>query len=141
VGAWIWRKVLLTHNHTQAAAPAFGYADPDDFDRLQQMPLEQAGSRVESQRGRDEINERWSFLQFQLRKIAVLMKVALFEMLGDAEPVVGGLERQMNVLRGFEFDDGEAAGCCDCENVENAAFRGGIREQLLRTMVSSQRSA
>ena len=68
-----------------------------------------AGGGVKAQRGRDEIDERRSRLQFEPGEIAAMREVASFEMLVDAQPIVCGLKRKVNVFGSFQFDDGEPA--------------------------------
>jgi hypothetical protein len=51
-------------------------------------------------------------------------------MVGDAHPVVEGLEGEVDVLGGLDFDDGEAAGAVDGEDVGDAAVDAGDGDDL-----------
>ena len=43
----------------------------------------------------------------------------------DAEPVVGGLQREMNVFAGFQFENREAAVARHSQQIDHAAIAGG----------------
>src|ERR1700676_5006879 len=47
-----------------------------------------------------------------------------------AKPIAGGLQREMNVLAGFEFENGQAARARHSEEIENAMLAAGMREHL-----------
>src|SRR5271168_640747 len=85
---------------------------------------------MEPQRRSYEINKRWSSLQFNSRKISVAGKITLLEVAADAHPIAGGLQREVNVLAGFEFENGEAAGTRHGEKVEDAMLAAAMREDL-----------
>src|SRR5204863_5839142 len=111
---------------------------------------------MESQRRRHKINERRSLLQSNAWKITIASDLPTLQLAANAQPIVRGLQRQMNVLAGLQFDNRQPSGACHGEEVENAVFAPGIGKHLRidksliehgidacdvsRTMDSSQRS-
>ena len=85
---------------------------------------------MEAQRWGNQIYERRSGLQLNAGEISVRAKIALLQMTSDAEPIVGGLQREMNVLGCFQFENREAAGARDREQIENAVLAAAIGENL-----------
>src|SRR5579863_8726220 len=85
---------------------------------------------MKTQRWRNEKNKRRILLQFDVRKVAAVLKVALLKMTRNSQPVVSGLQRQMDVLARLQFDDGEPAGLRDCKNVQDAALCRRFCEKL-----------
>jgi len=85
---------------------------------------------MESQRRRHKINERRSLLQSNAWKITIASDLPTLQLAANAQPIVRGLQRQMNVLAGLQFDNRQPSGACHGEEVENAVFAPGIGKHL-----------
>src|SRR5277367_2066238 len=85
---------------------------------------------MKSQRRSYEINEWRCSLQFDSRKISVASKIAFLEVSAYAQPIAGCLQWEMDVLAGFEFENGEPSGARHGEEIENAMLAAGVREYL-----------
>src|SRR6266849_57459 len=85
---------------------------------------------MESQRRRHEIDKRGSLLQFNPRKIAVACDLAALQLSTHAQPIIRSLQRQMNVLAGFQLNDRQPAATRHREQVENAVLAPGIGQNL-----------
>src|SRR6266849_5941023 len=85
---------------------------------------------MESQRRRHEIDKRGSLLQFNPRKIAVACDLAALQLSTHAQPIIRSLQRQMDVLAGFQFNDRQPAGTRHREQVENSVLAPGIGKNL-----------
>src|SRR5438045_9705969 len=77
---------------------------------------------MESQRRRHKINERRSLLQSNAWKITIASDLPTLQLASNAQPIVRGLQRQMNVLAGLQFDNRQPSGARHGEQVENAVF-------------------
>ena len=106
---------LLTKHYAEAAAPAFGEADADDFDVARKVALKDIGGGMKAEGGRDQIDERRRRMQFESREIAVAREVSLRLMPANARPVVGGLEGEIDIFGGLQFQNGEAAAAGDAQ--------------------------
>ena len=53
-------------------------------------------------------------------EIAKLLKVSLALMASNAQPVVHGLQWQLDIFRSFEFDNDEAPPSSDAEKIEHS---------------------
>jgi len=62
-------------------------------------------------------------LQRDAWKIAVTSNFSALQLAPDAQPIVGGLQGQVNVLAGFQFDDGEPSRARDGEEIEKSHAR------------------
>lgn len=120
----------MAHYHPDAVAPTFGQAHADDFEFGREIAQEDVGGGMKAQSRSDEIDEWRSGLQLHAGKISITREVTLFEMAPDTEPIVGCLEWKMEILAGFQFEDGEAASARDAEQVEDAVFAAGVGENL-----------
>jgi len=120
---------------------------PDDADLLtpafvegEEVPL-YAGADVaeddlcggmDVQRGGYEVEARWERGELDAAEVAVALELAeagggvggLQMVVADADPVVEALQGQVEIVVGFELDDGEAAVGGDAEEVEEAAVAG-----------------
>src|SRR5260370_5120360 len=85
---------------------------------------------MESQRWRDEINNRCSLLQFNSGKIAIARDFSALQLSANAQPIVRCLQRQMQVLAGLQFNDRQPPGTRYGEEVEDAVFVAGIGKNL-----------
>src|SRR5260370_34595930 len=85
---------------------------------------------MESQRWRHEVDKRRSLLQFNSRKIAIARDFSALQLPANAQPIVGSLQRQMDMLAGLQFDDRQPSGMRYGEEVENAVFAPGIGKNL-----------
>jgi hypothetical protein len=85
---------------------------------------------MESQRGRNQVDERRRLLQFQGGKIALSRDFSTLQMAPDAQPIIGRLQRQVNMLAGFQFNDRQPSSSCDRQEIENAVFAASIGENL-----------
>src|SRR5579863_5945059 len=90
---------------------------------------------MKSESGGDDIHNRRSRLKFDAGKIAVASDVAVRLMTANARPVVGGLQRQVDIFGGLQFQDGQAARSRDAQQVENAVAPGGLRENLFVNVI------
>ncbi len=78
----------------------------------------------------DQVDERRRGLQLHAGEIAIAGEITLLEMTTHAKPIVGGLQWQMNVLGGFQFEDGQAPRAGHGEKIEDAVFAAGVGEDL-----------
>src|SRR5271168_3700414 len=78
----------------------------------------------------DDIHNRRSGLKFNAGEIAVTSDVAVRLMPANARPVVGGLQGQVDILGGLQFQDGQAARARDAQQVKYAVTSGSLRENL-----------
>src|SRR5579883_2701586 len=85
---------------------------------------------MEVQRRGHQIDERRRSLKFNAGEIRVTAEVTLLEMAANAQPVIGGLQRQVNVLGSLEFENGEASGLRNGEQIEDTVFAAGVGEDL-----------
>jgi hypothetical protein len=108
----IYSQILLTKHDAETAAPAFGEADADDFHVARKIALKGIGGGMKAEGGRDQINKRRRGLEFDAREIAVAREVSLRLMPANA---VRGLEGEIDVFGGFEFQNGEAAAARDAQ--------------------------
>lgn len=65
-----------------------------------------------------------------LGKVVFRPEVILGRVVSDAHPIIEGLERQVDILFGLEFKDGEAGGVVDGEDVGDVAIDAGDRRYL-----------
>src|SRR6266852_8684186 len=85
---------------------------------------------MKAKRRRDEIDERRRGLKFEAGEIAVAREVSLQLMPADARPVVGGLEREIHIFRGFQFQNGKAAAARNAQEIYDAVLAGDLSENL-----------
>src|SRR5258708_9054133 len=85
---------------------------------------------MESQRWRNEIDKRRGLLQFNSRKIAVARDFSALQLPANAQPIVGSLQRQVQMLSGLQFDDRQPSGARYGQEVEHAVFAPGIGKNL-----------
>src|SRR5882724_10578896 len=91
---------------------------------------EMVGCRMESQRRRHQINEGRSLLQNDPWEIAVAGDLSALQQPANAQPIIGSLQRQVNVLAGFQFNDRQPASTRHSEKVKNAVFASRIGKNL-----------
>jgi len=89
------------------------------------------GGWVDVQGGGYEVEAGWLRREMEATEVAVALELAkallisgLQVVMADANPVVEALQGEMEVVVGFEFDDGEAAVGGDAEEVEEPAVGG-----------------
>jgi len=121
---------LLAHNHAQAAAPGFRQADPQHFELRREITQQRIGGGMKPQCRRDQIEQWWRRLKLDSREISVTCEFALFQVAADAQPIVRGLQRKMNMLAGFQLEDGQPLGTCHGEKVEDAVFAASVGKDL-----------
>src|SRR5260370_6344512 len=85
---------------------------------------------MEMKRRCDKVDERRRGLQLHAGEIAIASEITLLQMTTHAKPIVGGLQWEMNVLGGFQFEDGQARRAGDGKKVQDAVFAAGIGEDL-----------
>jgi len=78
----------------------------------------------------DQVDERRRGLQLHAGEIAIAGEITLLQMTTHAKPIVGGLQWEMNVLGGFQFEDGQAPRAGDGKKIQDAVFAAGIGEDL-----------
>jgi len=111
----IYSRNLLTKHDAETTAPAFGKADADDFHVAGKIPLKGVGGGMKAESGRDQIDEWGCGLELESREIAVTREVRLRLMPANARPVVRGLEGEIDVFCGLEFQNGQAAAARDAQ--------------------------
>jgi hypothetical protein len=92
------RSELLAHDHAQSPAPAFGKAHARDLKFRREIFQTIIRCRMESQGGRNEIDERRRLLQSDPLKITIALDFAALQVPANAQPIVRCLQRQMDVL-------------------------------------------
>src|SRR5271166_390005 len=104
---------LLAHYHADAATPAFGQAYAHNFQMRSEVPQQDVCCGMKTQCRSDEINQWRRVLELDAGKISVTVKIALLGVTFYSQPIVRRLERQVNVLAGFQLDDSETTGARD----------------------------
>jgi hypothetical protein len=89
VSSRLW--LLLAHNYANAASPAFRQSHANHFDLRRQSFQQNAGHRMETQRGSNQINQRRRFLNFDSRKITLTAKLAKLQMPAHPQPIIRSL--------------------------------------------------
>ena len=91
---------------------------------------------MEAQARRDEPDERRLRINHDSGKISIALKICFTLMAADAQPVIHGLHRQLQILRSFYFDYDQATLAGDAEQIEHAAItgceRGNLRIKMAR---------
>jgi len=82
------------------------------------------------QRRGNQVHKRRRVLKLHVRKITIAFEIAVLEMAAHAKPIVGSLQREMNVFAGLQFQDDQAAGARDTEKVEDTVFAARFGEYL-----------
>src|SRR4029077_6508442 len=121
---------LLAHNHTQAASPAFGEAHAHDLKFRGEIIQEIVRCRMESQCRRHKIDERRGLLQNYSLKITLASDLTALQLPSHAQPIVRGLQWQMNVLTGLQFKSRKPSRAGYSQHIENAMFSAGIGKNL-----------
>src|SRR6266704_1710226 len=85
---------------------------------------------MESQRWSDEIDKRRSLLQSDALKITIASDLPALQLPANTQPIIRGLQREMDVLAGLQFNDHQAAGTRHREEIENAVFVPRIGKNL-----------
>src|SRR5260370_1884956 len=85
---------------------------------------------MESQRRRHQIDKRRSLLQSASWKIAVASDLSALQLPANAQPIIRSLQRQMDVLTGLQFNDGQPSGTRHGDEIENAVFASRIGKNL-----------
>src|ERR1700738_2265584 len=123
-------------------APAFVEGQERPVDAGGEVAEDGFGGGVDAQGGGDEVKAGSIGRKAETGEVTVALELAEAEggagcrvgglevVPADADPVVEALQREVEVVVGFEFDDGEAAGlraggAGDGEQVEHAAVGGG----------------
>ena len=86
---------------------------------------------MEFERGRYQKQARGLGPQGDSGKIAVGRELIAVEVPFDAQPVIEGLQGKLQVGGGFQFQDGQAAGALDGQQVEDAAVAAGEGRHLV----------
>ena len=86
---------------------------------------------MDAECGRDQV-KHWRFVgELLSREVSKLLKFAALVVPLHARPVIEPLERQVEIFVGFEFEDGEAAGLSNSEEIDHGAIarrkRGHLR--------------
>ena len=97
--------------------PAFVEGEEVPFDAGGEVFENQLGGRVDVEGGGDQVEARGEGGEFDSAEVAVALELAeagsgvggLQVVVTDANPVVEALQGEVEVVVGFEFDDGEAA--------------------------------
>src|SRR5713101_4874193 len=113
-------RVLLAHDHAHAAAPALRKTDAQDFYLRREIAQQLIRGRMKAQGRRDQVNEWRRRLQLHAGKISVTRKVFTFQVMPHMPPVSGGLQSKVNVLGGFQFENGQPPASCDTKQIEDA---------------------
>jgi hypothetical protein len=111
-------------NYFEPLTPFYAYSDPLYLDlgrKVAQDPLI-AGMNIERRRHQEKT--RRSGTERDSGEIAMVLKLAAVQMPLDAEPIIQGLQGQMEVFGGFELDDGEASVPIGRDQIEDAAITG-----------------
>jgi len=66
---------------------------------------------------RDQPNQGWLRIQVDSGKVAVALEVTLALMAADPQPVIHGLNRQLNVIRRLQLDYHKPAAASDAEQI------------------------
>ena len=114
----------------KAAAPVLGEAHVNNFHLRAEITQQHILGGMEAQLRSNQVYERRSGLQLNAGEISAVPKIASLEMMLDAQPVIGCLEREVNVLGCFQLENREAGVARDCEHVENAVLAAAIGENL-----------
>jgi hypothetical protein len=85
---------------------------------------------VKTQCRRNQIYQRGQLLQFHSWKVPVAAKISVLVVLADSQPVIRSLKGKVNVFAGFQFKDCQPAGPGYRQQIENAMFPSGAREDL-----------
>src|SRR6266436_9829196 len=125
-----WVRVLLAHDYAHAAAPALRKTDAQDFYLRREIAQQLIRGRMKAQGRRDQVNEWRRRLQLHAGKISVTRKVFALPVMPHVPPVAGGLQSQVNVLGGFQFENGQPPASRDAKQIEDAVLAPGIGEDL-----------
>ena len=79
---------------------------------------------MESKSRRDEPDEWWLGIELHAGEITELLEIAFALVAADAEPIVDGLNGQLNIFGCFQFDYDETATARDAEKIDHAAISG-----------------
>src|SRR5207245_3149928 len=101
-----------------------------DFQLRREIAQDDVRCRMESQRGSDQIDERRGLQQRQARKVAVARDLAILLLAANAQPIIGRLQRQMNVLAGFQLNNRQPPSTRHGEKIENAVFSTRVCKDL-----------
>src|SRR5215472_17479858 len=115
-------SISLPHDHAQATPPALRKPHANDFQFKRKKLQEFVCRRMEAQRRRHKINEWRYFLQLYVREISIPRDLPPLQVLPHAQPVIRCLQRQVDVLAGFQFNDRQPAGTCGGQQIEDAMF-------------------
>lgn len=94
------------------------------------MGEDRFGGGVKRKSGGDEEEARRVRAEVLAREVVPCREVIGGGVVSDAHPIIEGLEGQVDILLGFDFDDGEAAGVIDGEDVGDAAVEAGDGNDL-----------
>ncbi len=114
----------------KAASPAFGKAHAHDLQFRGQIIQEIVGCGMESQCRRHKIDERRSLLQNYSLKITIASDLTALQLPSYTQPIVRGLQWQMNVLTGLQFNNRKPSGARYSQQIENAVFSACIGKNL-----------
>jgi len=122
--------MLLAHDHTHAAAPALRETNAHDFQFRRKTAQQLIRGRMKAQGRRDEVNQRRCRLQWHAGKISVAREIFALQVMPNVPPVAGGLQSQVNMLSGFQFENGQPPASRDAKQIEDAVLATGIGEDL-----------
>ena len=97
----IHRSDLLAHDHAQSPALTFRQAHARDHKFRREIFQKIIRYRMESQGGRDEIDERRDLLQSDPLKITIASDLSALQLPANTQPIVPCLQWQMDVLAGL----------------------------------------
>ena len=82
------KGILLTHDHTQAASPAFCQPYAHSLEFRGEIFQEFVRRGMKAQCWRNEIYQRGQLLQFHSWKVPVAAKISVLLVLADLQPVI-----------------------------------------------------
>jgi len=134
--------VLFAPDYANLLTPAFVEGEELPFDLWGEVAEDGFCGWVDVKGGGDEVEARWEGREFNATEVSVLVKgvaagvvEGLCVVVTNADPVVEALEGEVEIVVGFEFDDGEAAVGGDAEEVEQATIGGADDRRDLRVDV------
>ena len=107
---------MFAPDDSDLGAPAFVEGEEVPFDAGGEVLEDDLRGWVDVEGGGDQVEARGERGEFEAAEVAVALELAkaffvsgLQVVVTDADPVVEALQGEVEVVVGFEFDDGEAA--------------------------------
>ena len=123
-------RLLLAHDYAHAAAPTLHESDAHNVYLRREIAQQFVGGRMKAQRRRDKVNQRRRRLQLHAGKISIPRQFVPFQVMPHVPPVSSGLQSQVNMFRGFQFQNGQPPTSRDAKQIEDAVLATGIGEDL-----------